>query len=96
MRNHGHWNSEGSYFLMKFDSPPRAIGELQEEYDRDVDIVRTGFSKIFSHPEYDCTLEDELQPPAYREEVKQMLTTGRKKERKFEYKTGLPYNPFRF
>lgn len=42
----------------------------------------------------DCTLHDELLPPAYREDVKKMIEQGRKKERKFRLNTGLSYNPF--
>jgi len=95
IRNHGMWNTEGSYFVMKFDSPTSSVSELQDEYTRDVDIVRMGFTRLQDLREFECTLEEELQPPAYRKDVQELLQKGKKKEmKKWEFKTGLSYNPF--
>jgi len=63
-------------------------------------IIRYNYS--FNHfylilrpqEEHECTLEEELKPPAYRQDVKKMIEEGRKHERHFEFKTGLTYNPF--
>lgn len=51
---------------MKFDTPPAAIEELNEEYSRDVDIIKRNIFKSTLPPEFTCTLAEELLPPAYR------------------------------
>jgi len=46
--------------------------------------------------DFDCKLENETKPPAYREDVKEMLEGGRKKKPSmFQTRTGLDYNPFK-
>ena len=56
-----------SYFIFYFDVPRLAVKDLQEEYNRDVDIIRNSIAKE-SEPGNDgpCTLHDEMLPPPYR------------------------------
>nr|CAG4644331.1 EOG090X0EB8 [Lepidurus arcticus] len=62
---HGLRHTEGMYFLMRFDAPPPVIEELKDVCVRDVDIIRPSVSKIEKKVGFPCTLEEELQPPAY-------------------------------
>jgi small subunit ribosomal protein S6 len=39
---------------------------LEEEYGRDVDIVRRRIFRIETPEEFECTLHEEILPPAYR------------------------------
>lgn len=88
-----------SYFLFEFDSPPSTIADLYEFYGRDIDIVRR---RIYKLPEpmeeqiEECTLHDEIQPPAYRKSVQEMIALGQKQanKNKFKYNSGLDYYPF--
>ncbi|OXA57821.1 probable 28S ribosomal protein S6, mitochondrial [Folsomia candida] len=86
--------TEGSHFLMRLDLPASSVELLYDEYERDTDILVAGFVREKPIETKDCTLHDELLPPAYREDVKKMIEQGRKKERKFRLNTGLSYNPF--
>jgi len=95
IRSHKAWNTEASYFLIQFDSPAKAVAFLGDEYKRDVDILRHSFVTIKNAPRIECTLEEEMQPPAYRADVQQLMKTGKQKERRWNPKTGLTYNPFR-
>lgn len=43
----------------------------------------------------ECTLHDELQPPAYRKEVHKMMQIAKKYQKeKYPQNTGLSYYPF--
>jgi hypothetical protein len=55
-----------SYFLFEFICPPASLRDLQEEYSRDVDIVRRRIFRLETPEEFECTLHEEMQPPAYR------------------------------
>ncbi|CAL8147535.1 unnamed protein product [Orchesella dallaii] len=92
----GRRHREGSYFLIRFDATPSSIDVLRDEFRRDIDIIRHGFMRIKPEEKFECTLDEEMKPPAYREDVKKMIEEGRKKER-FQHRqmTGLNYNPFR-
>lgn len=94
MKNHGMIHRNASYFVVQFDSPPSSIEDLGEEWDRDVDVVRKRIYKVEPETFQECTLAEELKPPPYRMDVQKMIEEGRKKERKFEYNSGLPYYPF--
>ncbi|XP_035779557.1 probable 28S ribosomal protein S6, mitochondrial [Anopheles albimanus] len=95
---HGIVHRNGSYFVLKFDTPPSAIDDLDEEYGRDVDIVRKRIYRAdFSQQEaISCTLHEELLPPAYRKDVQTMIATAERSKTKkvFKYNTGLDYYPF--
>ena len=55
-----------SYFVLQFVVPPKALHDLEDEYSRDVDIVRRCIFKMELPEEIECTLHEEIQPPAYR------------------------------
>nr|CAG4644453.1 EOG090X0IQO [Lepidurus arcticus] len=93
---HGLRHTEGMYFLMRFDAPPPVIEELKDVCVRDVDIIRPSVSKIEKKVGFPCTLEEELQPPAYRKDVAKLIEEGRK-ERKPMFQRRIPnmdYYPF--
>lgn len=84
-----------SYFLMEMSIPPKNIGDLMEETERDVDIVRRRVFRKAAPVEKPCTLEEELQPPPYRKDVQDLVQQARSLDKpKFEYNTGLDYYPF--
>lgn len=101
MSQHNRVHTEGHYFLYKFDVPPTSIPFLHTEYKRDVDIVSKQIFKVET-PEYiPCTLEEELQPPVYRQEVQEMIKISQEKQEKesrekkhFRKKSGITYYPF--
>ncbi|XP_055695658.1 probable 28S ribosomal protein S6, mitochondrial [Lutzomyia longipalpis] len=89
----------GTYFTVEFSVPPTQIEDIDEEYSRDVDIIRRGFFKMESELDKPvvkkCTLHEELLPPAYRKEVQEMIAiANRRKKPKFQYNSGLDYYPF--
>ncbi|XP_067013524.1 small ribosomal subunit protein bS6m [Anabrus simplex] len=95
MSAHGMVHKKGSYFMFQFDVPPSSLGDLAERYGRDVDIIKRRIYKVEEEPEFECTLEEEMRPPAYRKEVQEMMAIGEKKHRpRFKYNSGLDYYPF--
>lgn len=89
----------GMYFTVEFSVPPAQLEDIDEEYSRDVDIIRRGIFKIEDEltmpKERQCTLHEELLPPAYRKDVQEMIAIANKKKKpKFKYNSGLDYYPF--
>lgn len=99
---HGLVHRQASYFLIEFDTPPKHIADLNEFYGRDIDIIRRRVYKLpdpLEVTKVECTLHDEIQPPAYRREVQEMIEKGKKDaqysfSKPFKYNTGLDYYPF--
>lgn len=80
---------------MEFNIPPEAIEDLKEEYARDVDIIRRRIYKKLIPDTKACTLTEELLPPPYRKDVKELLEKSKRMDKpKFKYNTGLDYYPF--
>lgn len=95
MSQHGLVHRTGSYFLMHFDCATNLIADFREEYSRDIDIVRVNVFKVEEPPTLECTLDEELLPPAYRKEVIEMMAMAKKREKpKYDQKSGLDYYPF--
>jgi small subunit ribosomal protein S6 len=93
---HGLVHRQASYFTIQFDTPPQAIFDLQEEYGRDVDIIRRRIFRVDEPEPIECTLHEENLPPAYRKDVQTMMELTKKKTKKpnFSYNSGLDYFPF--
>lgn len=95
---HGTVHREANYFVLKIDTASNVVADLKEEYSRDLDIVRQRVFRVLDEDTPPCTLEKELLPPAYREDVKKMIEIGKKQvnryKQKFNYNTGLDYYPF--
>lgn len=92
---HGVVHRTGSYFTIYFDSPADAVKDLNEEYGRDIDIIRRRVFKLETEPEVECTLSAELLPPAYRKDVQKLIHQAKKKEKpKYNMKMGLDFYPF--
>ena len=96
MKAHTHWHREGTYFLMKFDAPSAAVENLKDEFKRDIDLIRTYVVRCEEPMKNECTLEEELKSPAYRDDVKKLIEQGRKIVRnQFKQNTpGFDYYPF--
>lgn len=92
---HGLVHRTGSYFVMQFDAPTPLIQEMKEEYGRDIDIVRRHIFRVDVPEPVECTLAEEMLPPAYRKEVQQMVAIAKRNEKpKYNQKSGLDYYPF--
>ncbi|XP_024943075.1 probable 28S ribosomal protein S6, mitochondrial isoform X2 [Cephus cinctus] len=96
--SHGVVSRQAHYFVIYFDVPPKHISNLEDIFNRDIDIVR---NRIYKHDltvnNKPCTLEDELKPPPYRRDVQKLLKITERQEsrkKKFSYKSGLNYYPF--
>lgn len=97
--SHSVVHREANYFIFKIDTATQAVVDLREEYSRDVDIIRQRVYKTQEKADgNNCTLEEELLPPAYREEVQKMIELGKTQVNRFTYKfkynSGLDYYPF--
>lgn len=95
---HGLVHREANYFVMKIDTATKTVWDLKEEYRRDVDVIRQYVFKSQEACDNNCTLEEELLPPAYREDVQKMIEVGKTQVNRFTYKfkynSGLDYYPF--
>lgn len=76
--------------------------DINEEWGRDVDIVRRNVFKKEEKLKFECTLEEELLPPAYRKDVAEMIQVARnskkfrqqQKRTVWSANTGLDFYPF--
>lgn len=95
---HNLVHREANYFVFKINTATQTVADLKEEYSRDVDIIRQRVFKLKEESDHTCTLETELLPPAYREEVQKMVDIGKTQVNRFTYKfkynSGLDYYPF--
>ncbi|XP_014251123.1 probable 28S ribosomal protein S6, mitochondrial [Cimex lectularius] len=94
---HGMVHLEAHYFNLAFIAPPSKIEQLEIEYERDVDIIRSKIYKSIVPSDFECRLEEELKPAPYRLEVQEMIEEMKKKEARrpsFKYNTNLDYYPF--
>lgn len=83
--------------MYEFHVPPTSIEELKDEWSRDIDIIRPSIYKKNEPINFQCTLDEELQPAPYRKEVQELLELAKKKKKKkgtVEYSSGLGYYPF--
>ncbi|XP_076056664.1 mitochondrial ribosomal protein S6 [Oratosquilla oratoria] len=78
MKAHGQMHTKGSYFLMHFHASPDCIESVNENCQRDVDLIRKNIFKVEHPPEFECTLHEESLPPAYRKEVHKMMEEAKK------------------
>ncbi|KAH6929190.1 hypothetical protein HPB50_024100 [Hyalomma asiaticum] len=80
-----------SYFLFRFDASPELTVALRGEIKRDVDIIRATFISLTPPKTFTCTLEEEMQPPAYRPSVQALMAQSQvKKKKAFEKHTDGP------
>lgn len=92
---HGLVHVEGTYFTINFDVAPSKITDMREEFGRDIDIVRRHIFKVEEPEMYECTLHEEMLPPAYRKDVQEMIEIAKRKHKpKYNYNSGLDYYPF--
>lgn len=86
---------QANQFIYTFDVPPQVLADLNEEYRRDVDIIRQVVYKIKEPEPHPCTLHTEMKEPAYREDVQKLLQLDKKKEEKrWLPQSGIDYYPF--
>lgn len=92
---HNLVHNKAHYFIYKFDVPIDSLDDINKECGLDVNIVRRRIYKIQPPTGEACTLEQELQPPAYRKEVQKMIEISKRKEKPaYDPKSGITYYPF--
>ena len=96
MKAHNVAHKEGNFFLIKFDAPANSIATLYDSFKRDIDIIKPNITKQEKMQKIECTLEEEMQPVAYRKDVQKLIEEGRKiKKPMYRQRTpGLDYYPF--
>ena len=88
-------HKEGLFLNIAFDTAPPNIIDLTEELGRDVDIVRRHVFKVEEPIKFECTLHEEMLPPAYRKDVNEMIEMAKKNQKKeYNYNSGFDYYPF--
>ncbi|GLG98470.1 hypothetical protein R5R35_014454 [Gryllus longicercus] len=93
--SHGAVHRRASQFIIEFVVPPSSIKILKDEFERDIDVVRSRIYKVEELTPVECTLHEEILPPAYRKDVQEMVELAKKKFKpKFKNNTGLSYYPF--
>lgn len=90
-------HKQAHFITFEFDVPPQHLEDINEEYKRDIDIIR---KRIFSidpvEEKLECTLHEETLPPTYRKDVQELLALAERKrpKKRFQYNSGLDYYPF--
>lgn len=67
---------EGNYFLYHLSMGPGKIINLRPEIKLDMDIIKAKYviaDESLVPKDYECTLDEELLPPFYRESVQPLL-----------------------
>ncbi|XP_064473495.1 small ribosomal subunit protein bS6m-like [Ornithodoros turicata] len=82
MYRHGNTYTSGSYYLFTFDASLDMRRNLVDELRRDVDIIRNAIVSQSPGKPFECTLDDELLPPAYRPSVKKLMEEAKDDKRK--------------
>ena len=78
--------AESNFFVLHFDSSPEYSRQLNmEKLKVDNEVVRHLITRKESilPEDYECTLHEELKPPAYRKSVQKLIEEGRKPEDKY-------------
>ncbi|EDW68840.1 small ribosomal subunit protein bS6m isoform X1 [Drosophila virilis] len=92
---HGVVHREATHFTITFDTAPTKLSDLKEEFGRDIDIIRRYIFKVEEPEDYECTLHEEMLPPAYRKDVQELIDIAKRKQKpKYNYNSGLDYYPF--
>lgn len=86
---------EAEQIVFKFDVSSQLTKDLNEEIDLDVDVVRCKIINLPEQKEFKCTMEEEMQPVSYREDVKKLLKLQEKgKKKHWLPQMGIEYYPF--
>lgn len=86
---------QAHYFLFTIDLSMPHMQEFKDECQRDLDIIRAKIFKILPVNTTPCTLEEELVPPSYREDVKKLMKMDKKhRASKWNANSGIDYYPF--
>lgn len=71
-----------SYFIYSFLSSAKIFPDIIENCSRDVDILRHHLGDVaYKNLLPGCTLEEEMQPPALRQSVKDLMEKAKKKRK---------------
>lgn len=86
---------EAEQIIYTFDVGAKVRSDLLEEVNLDVDVVRCKIFPQQQHIENKCTLEEEMKPVAYREDVQELLRLQEKNQKKkWSPQMGIEFYPF--
>lgn len=71
-----------SYFVYSFMGSPNLFADIKDECTRDVDVIRHAIAPAFWDLPHDCTLHEEMNPPALRKSVQNLLEVSKKNKAK--------------
>ncbi|CAG2103877.1 unnamed protein product [Medioppia subpectinata] len=76
--------ASGNFFLFHCDVPPLTIYKIHESLRMDTDIMKVRYTtKDTKIPDdYECTLEEELKPPALRPSVQMLVKQNEERIKK--------------
>nr|CAG4649000.1 EOG090X0IQO [Polyphemus pediculus] len=96
IKAHNVMHKEGNYFVMKFDAPTSSVSSMSDAFKRDIDIVKQIVFKQEQQSTFECTLDEEMKPPAYRKDVEKLVEEGRVIKRPMynQNTPGINYYPF--
>merc|ERR1719376_281952 len=92
--------TKGSYFVFQFVAPTEEVYGLKSNLRLDGDLLRNSVFKLWPYNEVTCSLEEELKPPAYRDDVKKMVKEAEDRKPsqtiagEYPMITGLDHYPF--
>ncbi|XP_015929979.1 small ribosomal subunit protein bS6m [Parasteatoda tepidariorum] len=69
---------KGHQFIFYFMGSMNSFKNVDDICKRDLDLLRFGFANAYKDLNQDCSLQEELLPPAYRESVQKMMNQGRR------------------
>lgn len=80
--NEGVSFQKANYFVYSFTARGKIFDEITDECSRDLDIIRHNILHIMAELPYDCTLDEELKPPALRKSVLNLMAQSKKNKAK--------------
>lgn len=86
---------EAEQLIYTFDVSAKVTRDLRDEADLDVDVMRCRIYPNHEHVEHKCTLEEEMQPVAFRKDVLKLLQLQDKNKKKgWKPQMGIEFYPF--
>jgi len=93
-------DSKGTYAQFYFVAPTEKVPDIKKGVRYDPEVLRSNVFSVKPFQDTECSLEEELKPPALRKNVQQMIQEADDREpievkvKRFDPRTNLGYYPF--